>query len=234
VAATITPDTPVFESRQWLAGALGLVVLSGALFINSQIGTVLLGLLDEAESAGLYAVAQRGALLVAFPLLALNAAIAPTAARLWANGEVGQLQRLATLGARGVLLVSLPIAIAFVFAGEQLVTLVFGATFTGAALPLAILTLGQLVNAATGSVATLLMMTGEQRRAVVGIGVGLVLNLGLGMVLIPGYGATGAAIAASVGLVAANLIHTLMSRFSLGIDPTVVGLGARMVPEAAE
>jgi len=231
--ASVPTAAPVFETRTWLAGAFALVLLSGALFINSQIGVVLLGFLNDPESAGLYAVAQRGAMLVAFPLLALNAALAPSAARLWAARNLPQLQRLTTIGARAVLLVSLPIAIVFIVAGEPLLRIVFGAPFAAAALPLAILSLGQLANAATGSVTTLLMMTGNQRRAAYGIGAGLALNLGLGIALIPGYGATGAAIAAATGLIVSNVIHTFIARSSLGVDPTAIGLAPR-APKAAE
>jgi O-antigen/teichoic acid export membrane protein len=221
---------PAYDSRRWLAAALGLVLLSGGLFINSQIGVVLIGLLDQHEIAGLYAVAQRGALLVVFPLLALNAAIAPTAARLWAAGDVRQLQRLVTYGARGALLVSVPIAIAFILGGEVLLRLVFGQEFAAAALPMAILSAGQIANAATGSVTTLLMMTGNERRALFGIVAGLGLNAGLGILLIPSYHATGAAIAAASGLVVANLIHVLIARSTLLIDSTALGIPPRTVP----
>ena len=225
--STLTPAAPVYESRRWLAAAFGLVLLSGTLFINGQIGVVLLGVMGQHNSAGLYAVAQRGALLVVFPLLALNAAIAPTAARLWAAGDVRQLQRLVTLGARGALLVSIPIAIAFILAGEPLLKAVFGPAFAAAAVPMAILSAGQIANAATGSVTTLLMMTGNEKRAGFGIAAGLALNVGLGILLIPTYQATGAAVAAATGLVVANLIHVVVARSTLRIDSTALGLPPR-------
>lgn len=229
MSRSVSAEAPAYDTRAWLAAAIGLVMLSGTQFLNSQVGVVMLGILDEAESAGLYAVAQRGALLVAFPLLALNAALAPTAARLWARGDVRQLQRLVTLGTRSVLLASVPIAIAFIFAGEALLELVFGTSFSAASQSLAILSLGQIVNAATGSVAMLLMMTAHQRRAGLGIAAGLGLNLGLGVILIPEHHAAGAAIAAATGIVVSNVIHVLMARSALGIDATALGIppGAR-------
>jgi O-antigen/teichoic acid export membrane protein len=71
------------------------------------------------------------------------------------------------------------------------------------------------------------MMTGQQSRAAVGVAVGLALNVSLGVVLIPPLGATGAAIAAATGLVAANLIHVMVARTMLGIDATAAGLPPR-------
>jgi hypothetical protein len=82
-------------------------------------------------------------------------------------------------------------------------------------------------NAATGSVATLLIMTGNGVRAGLGIAVGIALNVGLALVLIPTYGVTGAAIAAAVSLLASNLIHVVMARSSLGLDSTALGFFAR-------
>ncbi len=227
LGASVEAEPAVFETRIWLGAAFGLVLLSGAQFANSQVGTVLLGVLDHADSAGLYAVAQRGAMLVAFPLLALNAGLAPTAARLWERAEGAELQHLATFGARVALLVSLPIALAFIVLGEPLLRLVFGAAFTPAATALTILSVGQLINAATGAVATLLMMTGQQDRASIGVAAGLLTNICLGVLLIPGSGPTGAAIAAATGIVTANLIHVIVARSTVGIDATVLGLRPR-------
>ena len=227
ISLSVPSHRPAYETRRWLGTALSLVTLGGALFVNSQVGTVMLGLLDSADSAGLYTVAQRGAMLVAFPLLALNAALAPTAARLWAGGQVHELQRLVTFGTRAVFAASIPIALAFVLIGSSLLNLVFGAAFVAAAAALAILSVGQLANTATGSVTTLLMMTGHQRRAGIGIVIALGLNVILCIVLIPSLHAAGAAIAAATGILVSNLIHTLMARSALGIDPTALGLSPR-------
>jgi O-antigen/teichoic acid export membrane protein len=224
LARLLPPARLAFESHRWVGAAFALALLSGGAVANSQIGVTLLGVLDKPEAAGLYAVAQRGALLVAFPLMALNAALAPTAARLWSGGRVTELQRLVTLGTRTVLLASAPVALIFVLLGGQVLELVFGAGFVAAAGALALLSSGQLVNSATGSVATLLIMTGNTWRAGLGILAGLTLNVVLGVVLIPAYHEAGAAIAAASSLVVANLIHVIMARRFLGIDTTPVGL----------
>jgi O-antigen/teichoic acid export membrane protein len=214
----------VRQTREWTGAAVALALISGGLIVNSQMGIVLLGLLDTPESAGLYFVAQRGAQLIAFPLLAVNVALAPTAARLWAAREVDVLQRLVTRSARWLLLLSLPLAVSFIFFGGTLLGVAFGAPFIGASETLTILVLGQLANAATGSVATLLIMSGNQWRAGLGIIAGMVINLVLAIVLIPTLHAQGAAIAASASLVVSNGIHVLLARRTLGIDSTALGL----------
>jgi O-antigen/teichoic acid export membrane protein len=212
-----------YRTRTWLWATVALATLSSAAIINTQAGVVMLGLLGGPDSTGLYAVAQRGALLVAFPLAAVNAAIAPTAARLWSGGDHAALRRLVTVSARGVLLASLPVALTFVVFGRPILSLLFGAEFGDADLALAIVSLGQVVNAATGSVAVLLMMTSHQRQATIAIALGALVNVVLGGVLIPGLQESGAAIAAAASLVVSNGLMVIVTRRSLGIDPTALG-----------
>jgi len=217
-----------YRGREWLGASLALALLSSTAIINTQTGVVLLGAIGTPEATGLYSVAQRGALLVAFPLAAVNAAIGPTAARLWARGERDRLQHLVTTSVRGVALGSLPIALIFIVFGRQIITLLFGAEFAAADAPLAILSVGQIANALTGSVAVLLVMTGYQHRATAAMAAGAVLNIVIGLILIPGYGEVGAAIAAATSLVVSNMAMVLATRRRLGIDPTPLGWPPRI------
>jgi len=221
--AEMRAEAAEYRGREWLGASLGLALLSSTAIINTQTGVVLLGAIGTPDAAGLYSIAQRGALLVAFPLAALNAAIGPTAARLWAEHDRPRLQRLVTVGTRGVLLGSVPIAIAFVVFGREIISFLFGSQFVGAAVPLAILSVGQLVNAATGSVGVLLIMTGYQHRATWSMAAGAVLNVVLSLVLMPVYAETGVAIAATVSLIVSNGAMTLAARRKLGIDSTALG-----------
>ncbi|MEP7377969.1 MAG: oligosaccharide flippase family protein [Chloroflexota bacterium] len=217
---------PAYATRPWLMSAISLGFLSGSSVLNSQIGVALLGAMSGSEAAGLYAVAQRGALLVAFPLAAVSAAIGPMAARLWAAGERQQLQHLVTLGARGALLAALPLAFAYLAAGRQILDLFFGGEFAGANAALAILTVGQLVNAATGTVATLLVMTGHQRRAALAITAGALINLTVSGVLIPTLDTVGAALGAVASLTLANVVLVIIAYRTLGIQSIAFGPGA--------
>jgi O-antigen/teichoic acid export membrane protein len=214
---------PRYETRSWVTAALALGLLSGATIVNSQVGVVLLGVLDGPDAAGLYGVAQRGALLVAFPVAAVSAAIGPVAARLWSSRAHERLQRLVTLSARGILLSSAPMAVGFILFGRDILVTFFGSDFAVADGALAILGLGQLANAASGTVATLLVMTGNQKQAGVGIIIGSVLNVILALLLIPTLATVGAAIAAAVSLAVSNGILVAITYRQLGIHSTALG-----------
>jgi O-antigen/teichoic acid export membrane protein len=221
---------PEYMSSPWLRAAVALVILSSTAVINSQTGVVLLGALDGADAAGLYSVAQRGALLVAFPLAAVNSALAPTVARMWSAGELASLQRLVTLSARGLLIGTLPMALLFIVFGRQILGFFFGEAFAAADLTLAILCIGQLVNALTGSVGTLLVMTGRERIATVALAAGAGLNILIAIALIPSFGVIGAAVAAAASLVVSNIAMVFITRRQLGIDSTALGIPPRSGP----
>lgn len=68
------------------------------------------------------------------------------------------------------------------------------------------LSLGQLVNAATGPISAVLAMTGLERGSAVGHAGAAIITLGLGLALVPALGVTGAAVASTAGLLARNAI----------------------------
>jgi O-antigen/teichoic acid export membrane protein len=214
---------PVFKTRMWALTAVSLGIFSGTTVFNSQIGVTLLGAMSGSEHAGLFAVAQKGALLVSFPLAAVSAAIGPTCARLWSAGASDQLQRLITLSARGALLAALPLAFVFVVAGRAILVAFFGPEFAEADSALIILALAQLVNAATGTVATLLVMTGNQRRATLGMTLGALVNAITAVVLIPSFDTVGAALAAAAGLALSNTVLVITAYRELGLHSTPFG-----------
>lgn len=218
-----------YETRTWGRSALALTLLNGVMVINAQSGTVMLGLLRSTDEAGLFSVASRGAMLIAFGLGAVNAALQPTVSRLWTMGRMEELQHLVTVSARAVLVFSLPVTLVFVVFATEILTVAFGAGYATAGPAFAVLSAAQLVNAAIGSVGALLIMTGHQRDAALGIAVGAGLNIVLGLVLIPMAGALGAALAAAISIATWNILLALAAVRRLGIHSTALGrLPARL------
>ena len=101
--------------------------------------------------------------------------------------------------------------------GEELPTVtVFGPA--GAALPLAILTAGQLVNCAFGSATALLNMTNNEKWNTLAFGGAMAVNLALAILLVPRFGGTGAAVAAAISVVLRNCLLWTAARKLTGID----------------
>lgn len=194
-----------YSLKPWACSLLPLSLFAGLKVVDSQVSVLFLGILGTPEEVGLLRVAATGAGLVAVGLTAVNMAIAPQIARLYDSGEIDKLQRIITLSTRGVAVVSFPLALIFIVWGEDVITIVFGAEYSGAAIPLAILCLGQLVNASSGSVALILNMTNNDKKTLKGIFYSLAINLFLSIILIPSFGVIGAAISSSLSLAFLNL-----------------------------
>jgi O-antigen/teichoic acid export membrane protein len=185
----------------------------------------MLGSLVDARSAGIFAVASRGAELVTIALLAVSIPLAPRLAQLHSAGDREELQRLISRTAKWILLASLPLATGIlVFRGVYLG--LFGPGFSEGETALTILVAGQLFNVAAGPVGILLLMTGWERRAALGVACGTVLNIAVNASLDPVLGINGAAIGAVSSVVCWNLMLVAFAVKQLGVYPAA--LGARL------
>jgi O-antigen/teichoic acid export membrane protein len=214
--------TPAYDLRRWRRSASPFLLLSIATVINSQMGTALLGALSTSTNAGLFAVANRGAAVISLGVLAATTVVAPNAARLWALGDHLQLQRIVTRSSQATVLFALPVTLILVVFGRYFLK-IFGEDFGGAILALQILCVGQFAVSATGTVTNLLLMAGEERRAVVATVVGAVANIVLSVVLIPIWGLEGAAVATTTSLIASELLMLRFARKALGVHLTLLG-----------
>ena len=213
---------PVMEPRVWIAGAIPLTVNRGLVTINSQIDVLLLGALAGTAAVGVFTAALRGMQLITLILLSVNTALAPNLAQLHAEGDKERLERTVTQSALLMLLMALPVALFFLVGGRWFLGL-FGGGFRVGYTALIALTVGQVINLATGSVGTLLIMTNHERAAMSSAAAGLALHIGLGALLIPARGAEGAALARSGGVVLSNLLMTYVAWRRLGIQTTALG-----------
>jgi O-antigen/teichoic acid export membrane protein len=219
----IASAEPRFRTREWLASAIPLLFVAGLYVVNSKADTVMLAGFKGPEPVGIYNVASRGAGFVAFFLVAGQRALAPTISRLHEESERERLQRVVTAVVRVVVALTLPVALTFVLAGEWILTWVYGAEFAAGAPALAILAVAYLLAVATGPVGYLLMMTGHERDAARGVGVGAALNVTLNALLIPHWSVLGAAVATGTSMVIFNLVLLWQVRRRLGLRASVLG-----------
>jgi len=213
---------PLYRQREWLRSAFPLLFVGAAGIINQRISTVMVGAMLGPEAAGIFDIALKGSSLVSFALMAANMPLAPAVAELYAKGEKERLQRLVTKSARVALLGSLPVALVMILFGREVLS-IFGKDFTGGSSVLAILSAGQLVNVAMGSVALLLNMTGYEEDTAKGIGIAALANVVLNAALIPLLGINGAAAANAVSMATWNILLAWWVYKKIGICSTALG-----------
>jgi O-antigen/teichoic acid export membrane protein len=100
----------------------------------------------------------------------------------------------------------------------------YGERFEAGALPLQILVLSQVVVVGSGPLGTLLNMTGLTRVNSHNMMVAVALNVALNALLIPRFGATGAATATAISLIFSRLLLSYQVRRQLELRP--IGLAA--------
>lgn len=218
---------PVYQARAWSLSALPLGMIAAMQLVNDYTDILMLGLFLDAEQVGIYKVSVQIAVLVSFPITAVNLVIAPHISRLHAAGELDRLQRILTASAIGVFFSAGIVVGALCLFGTQLIELVFGPEFRGSYEPMIVLAAGQLVVATLGSLVTIANMTGHEHAAAKIIGIGAMTNIGLNALLIPRYGIMGAAIATACSLLLWRLLLFLRLKVWLGVNPSVIAIVRR-------
>lgn len=183
-----------YRTREWLKSAVPFLVIGGAGIINNQTDIIMLGWFRDAREVGIYRVATQGGVFVSFFLQAATAVLAPHFARMYASRDIARLRQLYRKSTLLIFLASLPVALILVTAGERLIFVIFGSAYSDAALPLAILAGGYLVNGVFGPVGLLLLMVGRERVTARLLWLSAILNIVLNLALIPRYGAAGGAL----------------------------------------
>ena len=150
----------------------------------------------------------------------------PLIAAAYERGAGDELYRVSSIVARIGFVFALVSAMALYVLAKPLLAL-FGHEFGQGSRVLAVLLLGGVVNAFTGVVAYLLTLTGRERHALAIFAGALALSVGLNLLLIPRFGAVGAAVASSSATAAWNLAMLVYVRRVIGIDASALGLPVR-------
>ncbi len=176
--------------------------LLGSFMIN--IDSIVIGWFRSAHELGLYAAAQKPVqLLYIIPSL-LATGLFPIVTKMVHQGEKGNVENATNKLFRGVLLIALPITLGGIVLGNQLINLVFGASYAGATLTFELLLL-TLAPVFSGIVwGNVIFAYDKQRIFIVTTLVGAILNTGLDFILIPSYGLPGSAVATIISQLASN------------------------------
>lgn len=185
-----------FETGRWIRSAAPMMWMLGMNMLLTSADTLMLGWMLDETLAGQYRVASQVAMLVMFPMTAINLAVAPLLARHFASGDLASFGDTAARAARWSLFAALPIAATLLLAGPFVLGM-FGSEFVGAYQALAVLVVGYLVNSFAGAAGYVLIMTRHERTAAWVFTVAAVVNVLANYLLIPRFGTLGAAIAAA-------------------------------------
>lgn len=197
------PAREVFSFSVPLLATDLVMVLRGSLVI------VLLGYfgstIEVAAFRAVFPVAmQNMVVLQSFTILYM-----PIAARMFAQKDAESIRNLYSQTAVWMAVISFPIFVASFSLAQPVTILLFGTRYAESGVILALLSLGHYVNAALGFNGVTLRVFGKVRYIVTIDMLTAVMSLASSLLLIPQYGALGAAIATCCTLVMQNIFYQI-------------------------
>lgn len=206
----------VMSVREVLSISVPMLMTATMTFIIGQTGVIMLGMFHSEAEVGYYAIAVKLASLTAFILSAVNSMAGPKFSELYHSDKMDELFHVAKKSAKLIFLTTTPILLFFVILGKPVLHIAFGMEFTVAYPALVLLVIGQFVNSVSGSTGLFMNMTGSQIVFRNIVFVAAVLNIAINLLLIPQYGASGAATAAMVSMTILNIATLCYIKMKFG------------------
>jgi O-antigen/teichoic acid export membrane protein len=200
---------------------LGAANLIG--IVATRADLLLLGYWRESQDVGMYLTAFQTAAVISLVLGAFDAVLGPVLSRAWARGDRRALEEAYQEGTRLGVTVTVPLALLLVLFAPHILGL-FGPAFRGGAGCLVVLVLGQWFNSVAAFGNNVLLMAGAPRVVMGQTAASGVLLIAGAAFLIPRWGMEGAAVAATVAVIAVNLARVWEVRRRVGIRPWTRGL----------
>ncbi|MDQ2914996.1 MAG: polysaccharide biosynthesis C-terminal domain-containing protein, partial [Chloroflexota bacterium] len=193
-------ESITFGTRAWVGNVAG--------FLNMRLDQILLGILATEAALGMYAVAVNGAEILLYFPAAVTAALIPALAR--AEPDIRHEQALRGFRILGATTV-MSVLVAAV-AGPLLLAAVFGPGFQASVVPFLWLLPGAVGYATKTVFSSALLASSSPGLSSVSSIAALVTGVVLDLLLIPGYGATGAAFAASAAFLMGGVVALVLYR----------------------
>lgn len=194
------------EARRLITFCFPLAVSNLFGVIAPRADVLILGYWTNAQEVGFYVSAFQTAAILSLIVCSFNAGFAPIISRAWSQADMERMKTGYKSVSRLSFTIALPMFCFFLLFAKDILEL-FGPDFLNGATALMILAMGQLFNSTTGSANTMLLMSGHSKLVMtntVVMGIFLLLATSL---IIPFWGITGAAGAASATFVATNVIR---------------------------
>ncbi len=211
-----------FENRAWITIALSVFIFKVMTNIDSQADLLMLGIMKGSYEVGIYNIAKKFAGLSSFGLLAVNMFLQPVISGLFAENKKEQLQKILYQGVIFSTIISLFISAGLIIFRQYILNF-YGEEFSAGSTSLIILTIAEFLNVAFGSVATILILTGYQREANIGVAIALAANIILNLILIPPFGVMGAAYGAFISTILWNAIMLIYLKRRTGLNTSIAG-----------
>ncbi|HMB50973.1 MAG TPA: flippase [Natronoarchaeum rubrum] len=191
------PDSEREEGlrRRILEYSVPLTATRSANTIDKRVDTILVGTLAGPAAAGFYTVGKQVSAFLDVPARSIGFTVSPAYGEEKANGEYERAARMYEASLRYVLLLYVPAATGLLLVADPGITLVFGQDYAAATLVVQVMSVYVVFQAINLVTTQGLDYLGRARERAIGKGITAAGNVVLNLLLIPPYGAAGAAMA---------------------------------------
>ncbi|NQV49070.1 MAG: oligosaccharide flippase family protein [Candidatus Marinimicrobia bacterium] len=221
--ATDTPPAGKENLKVLMKYSLPIWLSSTLQSASRNSDRIMLGIFSSISQVAIYGAGMTFSILFAFPLKAMSPVFQPSIIEHYASKDYAGINQLYNTMVRWSSLFVIPALSALICFGEQLIK-VFGKGFEGAYAVMIILSFAQAVSTIAGIAGTMLDMTEKQASHAKIMIYGFVLVIILNLLLIPRFGAVGAAIASALSILVNNVfrVRKLIKYYSLKTDYGIV------------
>jgi O-antigen/teichoic acid export membrane protein len=224
LAGHIEPGARAYDFRGWLAISLPILLVESFYLLLSYTDVLVLQQFRSSEEVGVYFAVVKTLALVSFIHYAMSATTAHRFAEYNALGDKARLSAYVAHAINWTFWPSLAATIVLLALGKPLLWL-FGPQFVIGYDIMFVAAIGLVVRSAIGPVERLLNMLGHQHICAAAYAAAFVMNVVLCVVLVPRFGAHGAAAATSISLFFETVLLFWIVRRRLGLHVLAFGKG---------
>ncbi len=189
----------------------------------SSSDRIMLGIFSSIGQVGIYGAGLTFSILFAFPLKAMGPVFQPFIIECYSNNDYKGINKLYNIMVRWSSLFVIPAFSGLLCFGDQLIR-VFGIGFEAAYEVMIILSVAQMISTISGIAGTMLNLTEKQGSHTKIMAYAFVIAIILNLLLIPKYGALGAAVGTGISILVANVFRVLklIKYYSLKTDYSIL------------
>jgi len=223
IKSRIFPDYPrhrrIPVARSLLSFSWPLALTGFTFLFVSKTDKLLLGYFMSSKDVGIYTPALMIANLLVFVSTAFKYIFLPTVSEYFSKNDIRGLEPLFKSTSKWNLVLVLPAFLFILLFPKEILTILYGSSYTGGYIALIVLSFGISMNDFAGTSANILIAGGQTKLNLACEAIAAVTNVILNIIFIPLYGIVGAAIGTSVSFLARNICSLLFVYGKYRIHP---------------
>ncbi len=205
----------ILKYKNILKVSFPMLLTSSMALVMGWTDIIMLGIFRSETEVGIYSIVVKLASLTSITLMAINSIAAPKFSEFYSKGDMQALKKTAQDSTKMIFFSSLPIILILSIFPKYILS-IFGDQFVIGVITLWLLMAGQIINAITGSVGYILIMTGKEKVFQNIIFFTSILNIILNYIFVQKYGMNGIAFSTALSISLLNIIPYFLVRHYYG------------------